>query len=619
MINGNPNITLTFEYQNPTPGELPIVGLGNLSGFSFLGNDFLKLQKECGVNIVMALIGTSSAFKDVSCTYLASKPQTGKSCNIYCKPNDKNKGEYGMLIKESIINAKKADLKLIIRFDPKKIETIEEIYPAANSQLREYFRDWYLIIKGFKGDETVVGYNLGDEPTLQYFYGLRETRYIILKREIIKEKEGEGEEEEEYDPWEKYPLINPSNNEIILDNIDKDLYLIPEKGPFKPIFCNLKPYRVFNNTSVSEQYNGIINSEIDINGETWEPVTCYKDYFDSYMANVSSPFVCFDAYPFEKRYYDDHEKEGVKLKPIFFLSLGFYSSLGSDFPFWATIQTSTVINKRRKDGEPVIDIITSCETLGKLRFSAFCSLAFGAQGLMYWRMAPGKNQESNNKESGWEEYCNAPINNDGTKNDKKFDIVKQLTAQIRAFQQVFIVQDEVKNQTVHPCLTKLPEESTSANDYKNAGLKILNPDSVSSDPDYKHIISSINSYGKGWAVSLIKKTYKENAKGVTEVKEYIIIVNLDWENSQRLNIRFKKSVTNEMYSWSQGLKPGITPPPLFPPPIITNPSSNMMDAGTEEISAHNSDSFVVSPQVITSFEGDLEPGNWMIFSHSYKI
>lgn len=618
MINGNPNITLTFKYQNPTPGELPIVGLGNLSGFSFLGYDFLKLQKECGVNIVMDLIGTSRKFEDVSCTYDESKPQTGKSCNIYCKPNDQNKGEYGMLIKESIINAKKAGLKLIIQFEPKKIETIEEINPADNPKLRDYFRDWYLIIKGFKGDETVVGYNLGDEPTLQYFYGLRETRYIILKRETITD-----EKDPLKNPWIEYPLINPSNNEIILGNIDKDLYLIPEKGPFKPIFCNLKPYRVFKSTDnavshdVSKQYNGIINSEININGETWAPLTCYKDYFESYMANETPPFLCFDAYPFEERFYGSHK--GVKLKSIFFLSLAFYSSLGSDYPFWATIQTSTVINKRMENGKPVTDIITSCDTLGKLRFSAFCSLAFGAQGLMYWRMAPNKNQESNNKKSGWEEYCNAPINNDGTKNDKKFDIVKQLTAQIRAFQQVFIVQDEVKKQTVHPCLTKLPEESTSANDYKNAGLKIVNPDSVSSDPDYKNIISSINSSEKGWAVSLIKKTYKENAKGETEVKEYIIIVNLDWEKSQRLEISFKKSVINEMYSWSQGLKPGITPPPLFPPPIITNPSSNMMDNGTEEISANNSGLSVVSPQVITSFEGDLEPGNWMIFSHSYKI
>ena len=554
----------------------------------------------------MDLIGTSRNFEDVSCTYDESKPQTGKSCNIYCKPNDQNKGEYGMLIKESIINAKKAGLKLIIQFEPKKITSDEGMSPAKNPKLKEFFDDWAHIIDLFKDDGTVVGYNLGDEHTLPYFYGLREARYVILKMESGP------------DHWGNYPILNPSNNEIILDNIDKDLYLIPEKGPFKPIFCNLKPYRVFDKTSVSKQYNGIINSEIDINGETWEPVTCYKGYFDSYMANVTPPFLCFDAYPFEKRYYDDHEKEGVKLKPIFFLSLGFYSSLGSDFPFWATIQTCDVGTYKMENGKPALNVFTSCGTLGKLRFAAFCSLAFGAQGLMYWRMAPNKDKDPNDT-TDWEQYCNAPINNDGTKNDKKFDIVKQLTAQIRAFQQVFIVQDEVKNQTVHPCLTKLPEESTSANDYETAGLKILNPASLVSHSDYKHIISSINSSGKGWAVSLIKKTYKENAKGVIEVKEYIIIVNLDWENSQRLNIRFKKSVTNEMYSWSQGLKPGITPPPLFPPPIITNPSSNMMDAGTEESSAHNSDSFVVSPQLIISFEGDLEPGNWMIFSHSYKI
>ena len=608
MINGNPNITLTFKYQNPTPGELPIVGLGNLSGFSFFGYDFLKLQKECGVNIVMDLIGTSRKFEDVSCTYDESKPQTGKSCNIYCKPNDQNRGEYGMLIKESIINAKKAGLKLIIQFEPKEITSDEDMSPAKNPKLKEFFDDWAHIIDLFKDDETVVGYNLGDEPTLPYFYGLREARYVILKMESGP------------DHWENYPILNKLYD-VNIENIEKRLDLIPQNGNFKPIFSNLKPYRVFdlNDTSVAsvaKQYNGFITKAIKVDREIWTPFNDYQQYYASYMSNVTPPFLCFDAYPFEQRFYGSHN--GVKLKSIFFLSLAFYSSLGSDFPFWATIQTCDVGTYKMVNGKPALNVFTSCGTLGKLRFAAFCSLAFGAQGLMYWRMAPNKDKDPNDT-TDWEQYCNAPINNDGTKNDKKFDIVKQLTAQIRTFQQVFIVQDEVKKQTVHPCLTKLPEESTSANDYKNAGLKILNPDSVSSDPDYKNIISSINSSEKGWAVSLIKKTYKENAKGETEVKEYIIIVNLDWEKSQRLEISFKKSVINEMYSWSQGLKPGITPPPLFPPPIITNPSSNMMDNGTEEISANNSGLSVVNPQVITSFEGDLEPGNWMIFSHSYKI
>ena len=608
MINGNPNITLTFKYQNPTPGELPIVGLGNLSGFSFFGYDFLKLQKECGVNIVMDLIGTSRKFEDVSCTYDESKPQTGKSCNIYCKPNDQNRGEYGMLIKESIINAKKAGLKLIIQFEPKEITSDEDMSPAKNPKLKEFFDDWAHIIDLFKDDETVVGYNLGDEPTLPYFYGLREARYVILKMESGP------------DHWENYPILNKLYD-VNIENIEKRLDLIPQNGNFKPIFSNLKPYRVFdlNDTSVAsvaKQYNGFITKAIKVDREIWTPFNDYQQYYASYMSNVTPPFLCFDAYPFEQRFYGSHN--GVKLKSIFFLSLAFYSSLGSDFPFWATIQTCDVGTYKMVNGKPALNVFTSCGTLGKLRFAAFCSLAFGAQGLMYWRMAPNKDKDPNDT-TDWEQYCNAPINNDGTKNDKKFDIVKQLTAQIRTFQQVFIVQDEVKKQTVHPCLTKLPEESTSANDYKNAGLKILNPDSVSSDPDYKNIISSINSSEKGWAVSLIKKTYKENAKGETEVKEYIIIVNLDWEKSQRLEISFKKSVINEMYSWSQGLKPGITPPPLFPPPIITNPSSNMMDTGTEETSALNSGLSVVNPQVITSFEGDLEPGNWMIFSHSYKI
>ena len=608
MINGNPNITLTFKYQNPTPGELPIVGLGNLSGFSFFGYDFLKLQKECGVNIVMDLIGTSRKFEDVSCTYDESKPQTGKSCNIYCKPNDQNRGEYGMLIKESIINAKKAGLKLIIQFEPKEITSDEDMSPAKNPKLKEFFDDWAHIIDLFKDDETVVGYNLGDEPTLPYFYGLREARYVILKMESGP------------DHWENYPILNKLYD-VNIENIEKRLDLIPQNGNFKPIFSNLKPYRVFdlNDTSVAsvaKQYNGFITKAIKVDREIWTPFNDYQQYYASYMSNVTPPFLCFDAYPFEQRFYGSHN--GVKLKSIFFLSLAFYSSLGSDFPFWATIQTCDVGTYKMVNGKPALNVFTSCGTLGKLRFAAFCSLAFGAQGLMYWRMAPNKDKDPNDT-TDWEQYCNAPINNDGTKNDKKFDIVKQLTAQIRTFQQVFIVQDEVKKQTVHPCLTKLPEESTSANDYKNAGLKILNPDSVSSDPDYKNIISSINSSEKGWAVSLIKKTYKKNAKGETEVKEYIIIVNLDWEKSQRLEISFKKSVINEMYSWSQGLKPGITPPPLFPPPIITNPSSNMMDNGTEEISANNSGLSVVNPQVITSFEGDLEPGNWMIFSHSYKI
>ena len=249
----------------------------------------------------------------------------------------------------------------------------------------------------------MVGYNLGDEPTLPYFYGLREARYVILKMESGP------------DHWENYPILNKLYD-VNIENIEKRLDLIPQNGNFKPIFSNLKPYRVFdlNDTSVAsvaKQYNGFITKAIKVDREIWTPFNDYQQYYASYMSNVTPPFLCFDAYPFEQRFYGSHN--GVKLKSIFFLSLAFYSSLGSDFPFWATIQTCDVGTYKMVNGKPALNVFTSCGTLGKLRFAAFCSLAFGAQGLMYWRMAPNKDKDPNDT-TDWEQYCNAPINNDGT-------------------------------------------------------------------------------------------------------------------------------------------------------------------------------------------------------------
>lgn len=50
-------------YSNPTPGELPIMGVGKLPNFTYFDSNTLNLMREAGLNIAEAVLNTSNEIK----------------------------------------------------------------------------------------------------------------------------------------------------------------------------------------------------------------------------------------------------------------------------------------------------------------------------------------------------------------------------------------------------------------------------------------------------------------------------------------------------------------------------------------------------------------------------
>ncbi|MBD5208572.1 MAG: hypothetical protein HDS80_01320 [Bacteroidales bacterium] len=604
-LNGNPNEWVVIRYKNPTPGELPIVGCSKLSGFSYFNKEYLSLVKECGLNIVQASLGDSSKIDDVKCTYEGEPEKKGTSCDFKSfKYNDGvPEGEYGMLIKESIANAAEVGLKIFVRFKDPKVNSLADVVPSTSNNWQDLFDRWARLLSKFKGNDAVAGWFLRDEPSLSEFLGLRDARYVILKKEC---------------DWnsivEKVPIseVVKGKEVVIIDNIEKDLLKIPvgdeDRDKYKIVMCNLLPYMVLGSKYPNrlKQINGILNDYKDNTIQGWGPVKSYEEYYDSYTFNLEPQVVCYDSYPFEQNLTVGDKK--LKLQPGFFQSLGFYSDgIRSGVPFWATIQTCDVTTYRKVKGVKTKINYKSCASLGMQRFAVFCSLAFGAKGLMYWRMTPGTDNEESSV-SDWEEYSNAPIDRKGKKT-QMFEYVKTVTEQVRKKQDIFLKTDDV-SMRVKPSVTEWPEGDQL--DYYTAGLIRIDASAYPTNPTYGHLISSLKSSGKGWVVSLLQKYHRINSGDKQQVDEYLIFVNLDWEKKQTLEVEFKELMDDIDRKPSGPINP---PSPILPPfPPIVKPLSNSND----ELDKDDEKSRVVLPEwQIKSFSKEIEPGNWKIFSRTY--
>lgn len=558
--NMNPNEKVEVKYQNPTPGELPIVGSGNLTSFSYLTFDFLSLQKKCGINIALAsMIGNENR---VFCE-IDGKQQTNDTCAIYNYKDFEDKEKHPNWLKAnlfanqrmSMFNAKKAEMKIFIRMEPDSITKIEGVNPSNSpwtgvfklynnffkDKELDFFGKWKEKKEGETEDETeeekkknkknntIAGFWIKDEPSLSYFWGLRELRYNIIRNELRESKD---------DKDNPIQIPNP-NHKLIIEN---------EAVTRFPIISMLFPYLQGSNGGLSDSQrvtiNGILETagilETDKNNpvEGWEPVSTYQKYVESYVSNLEPGVVCFDSYPFH------HNGDGkVMLSAGFFRSLSFYMQQRRlyGYTFWSAIQGMGVTFYKKENNQSIIERIKPVPTKGQLRFSVFCSLAFGAQGLVYWRITPGHDvTESDGFVS--QKFYGAAIDRDG-KPTETFNLIKEINEEVRKYQKIFLTDEEsLIESTIDACVSQWPEtegksSSESKNYYSNGTLQVFANNGI----DTFGPLLNINN-GANVALGLITKKYST----ATNLKrQFLVVVNLDFEEMQPVNLKFTDYVRDE--------------------------------------------------------------------------
>ncbi|MDE6084013.1 MAG: hypothetical protein K2G11_05960, partial [Muribaculaceae bacterium] len=593
----NPNGKIIVPYKNPTPGMLPIVGSGNLTGFSYLTEDFLKLQKDLGINIAQAAMSATGG-KQVFCD-VGGSTKYGDDCAVF-NYDDSTANAWGGFPNQrfSLYNAKNAGMKVFIRLEPESITSLSEVNPEGSvwtSNIEIYNKLFEYTKIDIRNQPALAGFWLIDEPTLSAFWGLREVRYTILRNELRSSTSDTS------DPL-KIPVSGSSQT------------ISTNKVTDYPILSNLFPYLEGGtngkfSSSQKKQLNGILNDYASNKVLGWGPVNTYKEYFESYASNLEPGLVCFDAYPF---YIKSGEK--MKLSPDFFRSLSFMMDQRkkNNITFWSTIQGMRVRLQSKVNGQVIVGEEKPAPSEGRLRFAVFCSLAFGAQGLVYWRITPGHDVETSD---GFKPqvFDQAAISREGKKT-KIGDLIKSVNEEVRRYQSIFLTEEEdLISCDIDACVSQWPETdgNTSANSkdyYKNVPLRVFKNDGIHTFGLLKRV-----NEGANLAFGIITKKYKGTLQSF---KEYLIVVNLDSEKEQEIKLAFTSKVKDEMASPT-------------PPPLITPGSNEYSHAyNTERVNDYSNRENIddkdervgtILEETLSSFTGVLKPGDWRIFRASSYI
>lgn len=214
----------------------------------------------------------------------------------------------------------------------------------------------------------------------------------------------------------------------------------------------------------------------------------YKTYVEEYVKIVNPPFISFDCYPIRGA---NKEMKSVYYKYYETLEVISKAAKESNRPFYSFILS----NKHWDYPKPTRDY---------LRFQIFSALAYGAQGLPYFTYTQPDFDKGKN------EFTEAPLNPDGSKNDVWY-MVRDVNREVKNLQKIFLNAEVL--------------------DVSHTGVKI--PDSTKRLVSVPAPFRWIASDGEGIVVSHLR-----NGKD-----EYLMFVNRDVNNSQRVNMEKTRPVT----------------------------------------------------------------------------
>lgn len=457
-------------YTNPTPNELPMMGIGTPNGVQSFSKEVLTLFKECGMNIAENILSYSTSAIN----------------------------NYQGAIFSSLDNAKEVGIKLMVRilsnkitidlpYDPSDyplltpsmvyerwLKTVQAqvklVSPTNEEWTDKLYSPWELLVSrimkptnGKDYKSAVAGWMFQDEPALSMFWV-----YSQLKANL-----------QNY-----YKDNNLGSSYLFYVNLFKDDFTKREAG-----------------NRLSGNMNELPNTGI-VTG--FDRIYEYSSYLDQFVNLFNPEVLSFDAYPEDLRYW------GIRNNTIdFFNSLIAFNKrrIENAIPFWSTVLSSSIMDNTTPVCTP---------TLASLKYQAYMALAFGAQGLAFWRI--GQDNETN--ADGSPKHPNAPIASDGSKT-ATFTMVKSLTQQIKKYQDLFINASPIKTRfTAIPPFTRVAETGV-----------------IGIDPAYIEtsnigIVSQVLYQEAGVLISRFR------APG----KYFTVIVNLDPYNTQTIRLKLTNSV-----------------------------------------------------------------------------
>lgn len=224
-----------------------------------------------------------------------------------------------------------------------------------------------------------------------------------------------------------------------------------------------------------------VNLLPDYSSSKWWGVGSFSDYISTCQKSLEVNFLSYDYYPITSS----------GLRPTFFSCLETYKKVADEMglPLWAFAMSCV----HRTYPRP---------TPGHLRFEIYCALACGAQGIQYFTYQTPFNAIEN--------FGDAPIDGQGNKTDI-YEMAKTVNTGLAALSPVFLGASSVQRMYTTP----MPSGVLSSLTYKPELLPAP--------------LKDISGDGGGLLISHL----------CNGEKEYLVVVNRSWENSQTVTFDFE--------------------------------------------------------------------------------
>lgn len=262
----------------------------------------------------------------------------------------------------------------------------------------------------------------------------------------------------------------------------------------------------------------------------------YREYVDAIDRLFKPEVLSYDFYPFIK--YGGLSTLVVKSKDFFHYLSVFGNKIKQlntkdkkTVNFWAYTMVTRHSCKDTATGSTIWE--QPAPTLGMLRFAAFNALAYGAKGIAYWRMGYSTSYSNGNETISYHDapiVCGIPGNGlpEPVLIIKRptLDYIKAVNSEIQQIKSVF------ESTTVIKC-QHFPARDT-INNCSHEGVPFPTESQSNIDNPFKHI----GTEKAGVVVSHLQKKTSEGSQN------YLIIVNKDYSNPQKISIVFYN--TNEV-------------------------------------------------------------------------
>lgn len=270
------------------------------------------------------------------------------------------------------------------------------------------------------------------------------------------------------------------------------------------------------------------------------PSRTYREYVDAIDRLFKPEVLSYDFYPFIK--YGGSSTLVVKSKDFFHYLSVFGNKIKQlntkdkkTVNFWAYAMVTHHSCKNTATGSTIWE--QPSPTLGMLRFAAFNALAYGAKGIVYWRMGLSSSYANGNETLTYHDapiVCGIPGNGLPEPvlimKHQTWDYIKAVNSEIQQIKSVFEGTTVIKCQHI-PAFD-------SINNCSYEGVSYAAETQPTTDEPYRYI----STEKPGVVVSHLQKELS------TGQMNYLLIVNKDYSNPQKISLLFNNTKEKIIYA-----------------------------------------------------------------------